>query len=214
MAGQPQMVVFDGQPPNGGIPPGRVLRAAPNAVSQAPSDGNPPTVVEIYAPGSTHMHYHLHEVSPANGATSSSTANGVTSSSSDTGASSPSSDTGALPNAAEADAHIHWVNDGARPCDSYPNAAPEFKYTRRVVPKSTTIQELMWHLGCPQRAGCGLQQIFKMEGHVYGPGIVWKYGDGDALMTLEECEIGRGVAGRETVLVAWVADQGVAQGKV
>ncbi|KAL9124594.1 MAG: hypothetical protein Q9217_006086 [Psora testacea] len=262
MAEAPQTFTLDGQPPNGGIPPGLLFMGIPNAPNEPSNDGIPPAIAtpsyspvqtdavggssqaalmpntnaqnlrtqpaspnilslpslpvlpllaqllsipintmssqrdnptyqlsnaapKIYAPDSTHnhTHFHIHEASPSNDVMSASN-NGA-----------------ALAAPAEENVHIHWVNNGARPCDSYPYPCPNVQYSRHTVPKSMTIRELMVFLGCPQQRGYGLQQVFRMEeDDVYGPGKHWEYGVGDQNMKLGECEIGRGIVGIETVL--------------
>ncbi|KAL9634223.1 MAG: hypothetical protein Q9164_004222 [Protoblastenia rupestris] len=203
MAEAPLIFTVDGQPPNGAIPPGLLLMRMPDApiVRQVPALPVSPDVPQIenaahrapkaattvYAPGTTHhhTHYHIHEAAPANNAVAAA----------------------AAPAPIEQSTYIHWVNNGVRPCDYYPEACPNVQYSRHTIPKNTTINQLMAFFGCPAVRGRGLQQIFRMEGDVYGAGQQWEYGVGDQNMTLGECEIGRGVLGRETLLVVWTAGQ-------
>ena len=291
MAEPPGFFTLDGQPPNGGVPPGRLFTGVPNAIEPLPVYSRVPvpvvggqaTVDRMYnvAPqnGWTHQcapiypalpppqvrrqitlptsiaassppessasqlqlitqnklllpvpalntpdnwgqqlvdalssasgtvniyygtHQHIHQAAaapPANAPAPWGTNNN-----------NNNNDAEALPAPADVNAYIHFVNNGARPCDTYPDAflAP-FRWTPHVVPKTTTIQQLMTRLGCPRRGGFGLQQIFRTEvENVYGAGKHWEYGVGDQDMRLEECEIGRGIVGRETLLVAWRTGQ-------
>ena len=239
------IMTLDGEPPNGGVLPGRLMSAAPTTVEEPPNGGVPPVygplaillnqALAMQAPQvqlrrgqtlptnmmacegpppvmrlpffslvpdffganqttptssnhthtETHYHQHVHYHNGANASN----------------ANPPVQEPQPTP-----DTHtwIKLISHGIRPNDEFPlpyrRAVQE---NSRTAPKALTMKEFLKGLGCPEQVGYGVQQVFPMDGGLWGSGQVFEWGAGQAELKLGSTELGRGIEGREVWIAKW-----------
>ena len=75
---------------------------------------------------------------------------------------------------------IHFINDGSRPCDSYPQAFRHvFNFSVHHALCSLTIKKLLGLLGCPEGNGRGVTVLVELGGDLWVDGGSFMYGEGE-----------------------------------
>ena len=75
---------------------------------------------------------------------------------------------------------IHFINDGSRPCDSYPQPFKHtFNFSVHQAPCSLTIKELLELLGCPEERGKGVTVSVELGDDLWVEGDSFMYGEGE-----------------------------------
>ena len=75
---------------------------------------------------------------------------------------------------------IHFINDGCRPCDSYPQPFRHvFNFSVHRAQCSLTIKELLGLLGCPEGRGKGVTILVELGDDLWAEGVSVMYGEGE-----------------------------------
>ncbi len=71
---------------------------------------------------------------------------------------------------AEKQTSIKFLYNGERPCDSLRGYSHPFEYSEHQVACNRTIRELLCELGCPDRNGTGVTEIFPKQHGIFAAG--------------------------------------------
>ena len=75
---------------------------------------------------------------------------------------------------------VHFINDGSRPCDSYPQPFKHtFNFSMHQTLCSLTTRELLKLLGCPEERGMGVTVCLEMGDDLWKKGWSLLYGEGE-----------------------------------
>lgn len=84
-------------------------------------------------------------------------------------------------------ATIHFVGDGARPCDApngyYPH---EFNFSKHKAPTMMTVKDLIKGLGAPEGDEYGITEMEEQGNNRFTAGVTITQGSDDAKKTLAE----------------------------
>ena len=199
------LVTLDGEPPNGGVVPGRHMIPVLPTVEEPPNGGY---TLTRRMPVSDSFPAHVSQKRQNRSECQTSQFNNII----NVIASPPLEQrVPAVASSEREGERTHtWVKffeDGSRPCDAFPRRYQfEIRPASKVLPKDLSMREFLSQLGTPQQAGYGVQQVFPQGDGVWGAGQIFEWGIGNPTDRLGSTELGRGVVGKEVWIVKWAAD--------